>query len=273
MLSIGQFSKACCVSIKTLRHYEKIGLLRPARVDEWTGYRYYDGEQISTMLLIRRLKRYGFSLLEIGRMIDEPQDSRALLAALERQRDVLEGRMEQTAQIIRELETHLSSFERTGDIMDYQNAYAVTLQDVPEQWVLSSRQRMSVREYGIYYGKLYERVAREHIAVDGRSMCVYFDEAFDPENMDAELALGVKDPAQATRAIPGGQMATTVHCGPYSGLSDAYGALTRWMADHGYELAGAPYEVYRRNQFDHLPPEQWETDIFFPVKRKETDRI
>lgn len=65
MLTIGQMSKICGVSVKTLRHYEKIGLLRPRKTDEANGYRYYEDSQISTMLLIGRLKRYGFSLTDI----------------------------------------------------------------------------------------------------------------------------------------------------------------------------------------------------------------
>ena len=51
MLTIGQMSKVCGVSVKTLRHYDKIGLLKPQRIDEINGYRYYEDPQIGTMLL------------------------------------------------------------------------------------------------------------------------------------------------------------------------------------------------------------------------------
>lgn len=44
---IGEFSKLCQVTVKTLRHYEEIGLMIPVEVDEWTGYRYYDISQLS----------------------------------------------------------------------------------------------------------------------------------------------------------------------------------------------------------------------------------
>jgi DNA-binding transcriptional MerR regulator len=69
MLSIGQMSKVCGVSVKTLRHYEKIGLLMPQKTDELNGYRYYEDSQIGTMLLIGRLKRYGFSLMDIQKLL------------------------------------------------------------------------------------------------------------------------------------------------------------------------------------------------------------
>lgn len=70
MLSIGEFSKICQVSVKTLHHYDRIGLLKPAHVDAATGYRYYETAQLDRMLLIARLKRYGFSLFEIAVFLD-----------------------------------------------------------------------------------------------------------------------------------------------------------------------------------------------------------
>ena len=81
MLQIGEFSRICQVSVKTLHHYDKIGLLVPAEVDQVTGYRYYQAEQIDTMNYIQRLKRYGFTLEEIQQIItlsDEKEISRLL---------------------------------------------------------------------------------------------------------------------------------------------------------------------------------------------------
>ena len=48
MLKIGEFSKLSMLTVKALRFYEKEGLLSPARVDEWTGYRMYDTAQLRT---------------------------------------------------------------------------------------------------------------------------------------------------------------------------------------------------------------------------------
>ena len=78
MLTIGQMSKVCGVSVKTLHHYDKIGLLKPQKTDEANGYRYYEDSQIGTMLLIGRLKRYGFPLVDIQRLLTV-KDSRELL--------------------------------------------------------------------------------------------------------------------------------------------------------------------------------------------------
>ena len=65
MLKIGEFAKMFDITIKTVRYYEKVGLLVPAYVDIYTGYRYFDKENIDRMYEILALKDLGFSLEEI----------------------------------------------------------------------------------------------------------------------------------------------------------------------------------------------------------------
>ncbi|MGN0972492.1 MAG: GyrI-like domain-containing protein [Aristaeellaceae bacterium] len=262
MLSIGQFSRACHVSVKTLRHYEKVGLLLPTRVDEWSGYRYYDEGLISTMLLIQRLKRYGLSLVAIGQILANPASGRS---ALLRQREALCTRMEQQGLILRELDQHLAAMKRTDDIMAYQPEYTITLQEVPAQPIFSSRQHMSVDDFGSVIGRLYEEAVRQRIAPVGPPMTIYHGEAFDPEDTDMELALPVQRAEDATRMLPGSLMAVTTHRGSYAHLADAYGAMTRWIAGQNLEPDGAPYEIYRQGP-GQGGPQDWVTEICFPVR-------
>ena len=70
MLSIGEFSKICKVSAKTLRYYAEIGLILLNEINPENGCRYYAIEQLETMLLIIRLKSYNFSLEEIKQMVE-----------------------------------------------------------------------------------------------------------------------------------------------------------------------------------------------------------
>ena len=65
MLSIGEFSNKSQVSTKTLRYYAEIGLILPNKINTENGYRYYSIEQLETMLFIKRLKSYNFSLEKI----------------------------------------------------------------------------------------------------------------------------------------------------------------------------------------------------------------
>ena len=266
MLGIGAFSKICMVSVKTLRHYSQIGLLPPAYIDPDTGYRYYESGQLSRMLLIQRLKRYGFSLDEIKSIL-ACQDPDLLSHTLAEQLEKLRRQLADTQTVISELEQHLHSLERTGDMMSFQNQYEIHLVETKPLYTISSRQHMAATEYGHFYGMLYERIAREGLHPTGITLAAYHDREYDPEGSDIEVAVAVEQ-EEGERIFPGCLCASTTHFGPYSGLPDAYGAITVWMQAHGYEIADAPYEIYRKTPFDHLPPEQWETEIFFPVKKQ-----
>ncbi len=65
LLKIGDVSKLCNISIKTLRYYEEMGIITPVKVDIYSGYRFYDEENIETIYKIQLLKELGFSLAEI----------------------------------------------------------------------------------------------------------------------------------------------------------------------------------------------------------------
>lgn len=266
MLTIGQMSRVCGVSVKTLHHYDKIGLLKPQKTDEANGYRYYEDSQIGTMLLIGRLKRYGFTLTDIQRLLTV-KDSRELLRQMHQQRFRLERQMEHISITIREMGYHLEEFERTGDIMSYQNNYEIVVKEAGEQVLATHRQKMSVEEFGTYYGKIYEKIAREHLEVNGIVMAIYHDQEFDPAFSDIELGVGITERDKADFILPGHLCTTTIHKGAYSGLPDAYGAIVAWINANGYKMDGMPYEIYLKTHFDKLPPEEWVTEIFFPVRK------
>ena len=70
MFRIGEFSKLSQVPVKTLRYYDEIGLLRPAKVDDFTGYRYYSADQLPRLNRILALKDLDLSLAQIGELLD-----------------------------------------------------------------------------------------------------------------------------------------------------------------------------------------------------------
>lgn len=78
MYRIGEFSYLCECTIKTLRHYEKMGILIPKEVDDFTGYRYYSDEQVNTYHNIKMLQEAGFTLKEIKNILDNPNDNNIL---------------------------------------------------------------------------------------------------------------------------------------------------------------------------------------------------
>lgn len=80
MLKIGDFSKLSRVSIRMLRYYDEIGLLKPAVTDRFTDYRYYSESQLPTVCRITALRDMGFRLAEVGAILSEYGDPAALEA-------------------------------------------------------------------------------------------------------------------------------------------------------------------------------------------------
>jgi DNA-binding transcriptional MerR regulator len=70
VFKIGDFSKLSRVSVKTLRYYDELGLLKPAHVDHFTGYRFYSADQLPQLNRILALKDLGFSLEQTMRLLE-----------------------------------------------------------------------------------------------------------------------------------------------------------------------------------------------------------
>jgi len=93
MLKIGEFSKLAHVTVKTLRHYSQIGLLKPAHIDHFSGYRYYTLNQLPRLNRILALKESGFSLEEVTRLLDEDMTAVELRSLLLTKKYQLENRL------------------------------------------------------------------------------------------------------------------------------------------------------------------------------------
>ena len=121
------------VTVKTLRHYEQKGLLIPAEVDEWTGYRYYTLAQMQKLNAIRDLQRLGFSLDEIQELYEEDSHSPSV---------------RQISEKIEETERQLRSLiRRRNQLLDWRNARnkmndmeKFSIQSLPEIIVASHRE-------------------------------------------------------------------------------------------------------------------------------------
>ena len=253
------------VTVKTLRYYDKIGLIKPVYINEENGYRFYDENQVSKVLLVCRLKEYGFSLAEIMHMLSV-HDMSVFIGELKERRSEIELEIERLKATAMELERHIDSLERTGDMMKFGNNYEIEVVEDTERRVISSRQRMSVDEFGKYYGEMYKRCETEKLVLTGECLAVYHDKEFDRESSDIELLLGVDENSKADKVMKGRKCAALTHYGAYSGLPQAYGAIVKWIADNGYEIAGAPYEIYVKTWFNKVAVDEWETRVLFPIK-------
>ena len=121
-MSIGEFARACGLSVKAIRHYDAVGLLTPARTDPQTGYRFYTADQLETAQAIAELRPLGIPLNEIRRALrGGPEGIRAELVRHQRRR---EARQSRTAFTIHQLDHRLK-----GENMARGKPYPISADD------------------------------------------------------------------------------------------------------------------------------------------------
>ena len=114
MFRIGDFSRLTRVSLKTLRHYDAVGLFKPAYVDAFTDYRYYTFDQLPSLNRILALKGLGFSLESIRQMLDDDLSAEALRGMLLLRRTQLEQEATEAREKLQAVEIRLQQIEQEG---------------------------------------------------------------------------------------------------------------------------------------------------------------
>jgi predicted transcriptional regulator YdeE len=117
MLKIGEFAKKTQVTVKTLRHYDRLGLLKPAWIDRFTGYRYYAQEQLPRLNRIMALKDLGFTLQQTGRILQNELTVDELRGMLRLKCAELEQHIEEEQARLARVEARLRQIEHEGDFL------------------------------------------------------------------------------------------------------------------------------------------------------------
>lgn len=261
MLTIGDFSRLSRVTPRMLRHYDALGLLRPEAVGE-NGYRYYRQEQLSDLVKIQWLKSYGFSLGEIGPLL-ELEDPKLLPYLRQRRLDLCRELSRQQG-IIHQIEADILRME--GTTFMGQQYHVVLIQD-PEQKVFSIRETIGVNQYHDFFERLYREAQARGLTQAGPIQMLYHDEAFSPERSDVEAQMVVAQDGPDVKRKPACLCAAVQHRGSYENLHLAYDALCAWLAQNpDYRICGPAMDRYFGDP-DNTPPDQLETGVLFPVEK------
>ena len=264
MYTIGQFSQIGKVSVKTLRYYDSIFLLVPAYTDKFTNYRYYSEEQVSTLLFILELKRYGLKLEQIKNVVGS-NDTALLKALLTEQLDEIEKRIQRDTELKSLVRRKLNKICSGGSIMEERKSLGIELKEFNPVSVISVRDTISIDNIGAMFGKAFETAFKNGITPAGAPMTVYHDIDFNYEHTDIEVVLPVNDEG---RKIKPEICAYTIYTGAYSSIGDAYAAVMKWIETNGYKISGAPFDMYIKGPREASSPDEFVTEVYFPVKKK-----
>jgi DNA-binding transcriptional MerR regulator/effector-binding domain-containing protein len=263
-LSIGDFSRATHLSVKTLRHYHQVALLEPAQVNPETGYRYYRTDQIGTAQIIRRFRDLNMPIDDVRAVITttDPDARNALIAAhLNR----LEGELAQTRAAVSSLR----------DLLEHPDAaIEVEQRRVPATRALGIVETVD-REDVIawWYGalaELYATLAASGVQPAGPSGGIWASALFQHERGEVIVFVPVNEHVRPVGrvdsiVIPAAELAVTVHRGSHSNVDVTYGALAAYVTRHALGVQGAVREYYRIGPHESEDPSEWVTDVCWPI--------
>jgi DNA-binding transcriptional MerR regulator len=267
---IGEFSKLNMVTIKTLRHYEEIGLLVPDEIDQWTGYRYYRVDQLNKMNKIIFLKRLGFTLEEIREVFDEENQTPDI--------DQIQSKIEQCKQEMQKLQwrqTELSRLESTlhkKKIMEQ-----VIIKSLPAVIVASHRRVITSYQelFNLCPNVIGPEMARLGCicAKPEYAYTIDHNKEYSDTNIDLEYCEAVVEKRENSDLIQFKNIAAVKtaicanHYGVYDTFPQTFARLYEYIEQNGFRIADDPRFCYIDGIWNKESEEEWLTEIQVPVEK------
>ena len=269
MFSIGDFARHGRVSVRMLRHYDAIGLLQPAHVDDATGYRSYDAQQLSRLNRIVALKDLGFTLERVRTLLDEKIGVEELGGMLTLRRAELQSQIAADTARLRGVEARLHLIEREGamptDDIQIKALPAVRVAELTGTAASFEPQSISPVIQPLY-DELVRRLDRAGVTPVGPAIA-YYENVPDGDGVvvHATLPVNVETSGHdfAVVDLPAvEQAATIVHRGSMDNVMSSIQTLASWIDAHGYRSVGLNRELYLQTGDD---VDTWVTELQEPV--------
>lgn len=254
MLSIGEFASLGRVTVRLLRYYDEIGLLKPAQVDPASNYRSYAPGQVPVLNGILQLRDFGIRLEDIARIINGELDTVEEQELLRAARGRLAGQVEDNTLRLARLDAYLRTTEGEPmpntidvEVRPFAPQRVAYLDGIAGGW--GNRHIGPV--VGPLFGQLDRALAAAGVTDAGPGVAIY--ESLDTGDATAvrvTAALVVDEtigPADGYRlkTLPGiDSAAVAVHRGAVDTIDQSWHALMDWVPGNGYEMTGICREVY-----------------------------
>lgn len=272
MFSIGDFAALGRVSVRMLRHYDAIGLLRPARVDESSGYRFYTAAQLRLLNRVVALKGLGFTLQQVQAMIDEKVEPGELRGMLRLRRAQLAAEMAAGAARLAQVDARLRSIETEG----HMDTGDVILKKIPPLHVAQlsapapSYDGPDIGEaLSPLYPQLIQRLESAGVKPAGPPMAYYVAAPKAPgdESIIVHAAFPIAgdvpgDPGFEVADLPAVEHAATLlHHGSMMEAFRTGQLIANWIDDSDYRTVGEGYarEIYLDCPMDD--DSKWVTEL------------
>jgi effector-binding domain-containing protein len=271
MFKIGDFSRLSRITVKALRYYDEIGLLKPVKVDQFTGYRYYSANQLPKLNFVLALKDMGLTLEEIATMINNSLSSYEIKTIFRQKKDELKQKVDVQQSQLEQLEKVLKQIEKEGIMPEYQ----ITTKKVEPMLVASIRDVMPhYGDVGQLYGEIFKHLGKKFIFKPaGPVMLICHDKEYKESDVDIEAIVPISKNISSSDKVkvyelPGlEEAAFTIYKGSYEGIGEVYNALMAWIESNGYQITGPDREIYFTDPSKVKDPAENVTEIQLPVAK------
>lgn len=265
-MSIGELARLGQVSVRMLRHYDRIGLLTPARVDEGTGYRSYAPEQLARLNRVVALKELGFTLDEVRRIVDDDPGIERLQGMLQLRRSQLAAEVAASADRLAHVERRLRLIEQE----EHMSETEYVVKSLPAVRLAAARVRVADMEaIGGVVEPLFVDTAAAVQAAGGSlaTPVAVYDVDEDGVRITAGYDYaGAPAPGFELVELPGVATAMCgVHLGTMDTIAASWQALHRTIESQQLVPAGPARELYVRAE----PVDDqsgWVTELQQPVR-------
>ncbi len=269
MFKIGEFSRLTQVTIRMLRYYDETGLLKPAKIDPWTGYRLYSIEQLPVLNKIIYLRDSGFQVAEIAFAL-ACQDDASLLRQLDEKYVEIEHIIKVEREKLGKIELARKKLINDKNELHYQ----ISIRSIPGCQVLSLRRIIS--DYyaeGDLWKELSTFAQQQKISVIEPTFSLYHDTEYKETNVDVELCAPIQTRGRSTgdfvyRDIePVPSMACMMVYGSFSNIAGAYLAFAAWLQkNEQYQMFDPTRQIVHRGPWNENNPENYLTEIQIPLQ-------
>lgn len=265
MYKIGEFSRLCRVSVKTLRYYDELGILKPDYIDKFTGYRYYEASKLLLFNKLMALKEIGFSLDEIKVYFNSKMNEN-IMELINKKRQEFCALVEETQLKINRIDMLSDFISQEGGDMGANVIIKQTddIKIVTERDVLKNRGQIAEK-----IDSLKNYLIQSDIKLGNLLIVINHDTEYCEENLDLEIGIEIIGQLKGTSDIKtktignSDTVAAIICANTKDDIEKAYSSLLFYLDNNFYQAAGSFHEIYH---------DGYTVEIRLPVHKKSSTR-
>lgn len=246
MLKIGDFAMLSKISINMLRHYDEIELLKPAQIDKYSGYRYYEEEQLVNANRIQSLKTMGLSLTIIKQILRQYEDTESWKKYLQLQLSQKQEDLDTLQKQIIMLNTAIKSLDEKSAFTNCD----IAIKEIPQRKVVSYSRTISKYEEE---GQLWIELGLKTTHLNLQYTVPNYDIAIVHEDTSNGLLVEIQRSITEIhknfedihfKEIQPIKVASLTFKGEYPQLYVVNADIAKWINENGYDFNGNIFNIY-----------------------------